>query len=91
MIIRLYAAAAAIAVLAVASPPQPESDDCTGAKEHYKETVEAVTAALRKYEACVSASNAHDHCSAEVQLLDNAHDDFEDAVSESEKACAAKK
>jgi hypothetical protein len=80
-----------IAVVAVASPPQTEPDDCTGATEHYKQTVEAVTAAAKKYEACVSASNGHDHCSAEVQLLDSAHDDFEDAVSESEKACAAAK
>jgi hypothetical protein len=86
----LHAAAAVIAVLAVASPPQTEPSDCAGATEHYKQTLEAVMASLHKYEACLSASNAHDHCAAEIQALDNAHDDFDDAVSDSEKACASK-
>jgi hypothetical protein len=86
----LHAAAAVIAVLAVASPPQTEPSDCAGATAHYKETLEAVTVVLHKYEACLSASNGHDHCAAEIQALDNAHDDFDDAVSDSEKACASK-
>jgi hypothetical protein len=91
MKLRLHAAAAIIAAVAVTSPPQTDPDDCAGAAEHYKQAVEAATNAVHKYEACIAASNAHNHCSAEVQLLDNAHDDFEDAVSESEKACAASK
>ena len=52
--------------------------------------VEAVTGALRKYESCVSGSNARDHCEAEMQALDNAHDDFDDAVTDIEKVCTSK-
>ena len=86
----LHAAAALVAVVAVASPPQTEPTDCAGATEHYKETVEAVTAALHKYEACVSGSNAHDHCAAEMQAVDSAHDDFDDTITDVENACSAK-
>jgi hypothetical protein len=83
-------AAAILAVLAVAAPPQTEPSDCASATEHHKETVEAVTSAAQKYQACVAASNAHDHCAAEMQALDSAHDDFDDTISEIEKTCTAK-
>ena len=87
---RLHAAAGWIAALAVVTPPQAEPPDCAGATEQYKTMVEAVTGALRKYEACVSGSNARDHCEAEMQALDNAHDDFDDAVTDIEKVCTSK-
>jgi hypothetical protein len=90
MSVRLHFAAGWIAAVAVVSPPSTEPSDCAGATEHYKETVAAVTASLRKYEACVSASNGRDHCAAEIQALDSAHDDFEDTVADIEKTCAAK-
>ena len=84
---RLHMAAGWIATLAVVTPPQTEPSDCAGAPEHYKQTVDAVTEALKKYESCVSASNAKDRCAAEIQALDDAHDDFEDAVGEFKQAC----
>lgn len=87
---RLYPSAAVIAALAVVSPPNTDPDDCAAATEHYKPTVEAVMSALHKYESCVSASNGRDHCGTEIQALDNAHDDFDDAVSDIEKACGPK-
>jgi hypothetical protein len=87
---RLHAAAGWIAALAVMAPPQTEPSDCAGATEHYKQTVEAVAGALKKYESCVSASNAKDRCAAEIQALDDAHDDFEETVADIEKACASK-
>lgn len=87
---RLHMAAGWIATLAVVTPPQTEPSDCAGATEHYKQTVEAVTGALKKYEACVSGSNAKDRCAAEIQALDDAHDDFEDTVAEIEKLCTSK-
>ena len=55
---RLHAAAGWIAALAVVTPPQTEPSDCASVTERYKQNVEAVTEALRKYEACVSGSNA---------------------------------
>jgi hypothetical protein len=86
----LHFAAGWIAALAVVTPPQTEPSDCASATEHYKQTVEAVTEALRKYEACVSSSNARERCAAEMQALDDAHDDFEDTVAEIEKVCTSK-
>ena len=87
---RLHAAAGWIAALAVVTPPQTEPTDCASVTERYKQNVEAVTEALRKYEACVSGSNARDHCAAEIQALDDAHDDVDETISEIEKLCTAK-
>jgi len=69
----LHAAAGWIAALAVMTPPQTEPSDCASATEHYKQSVEAVTGALKKYESCVSASNAKDRCAAEIQALEAHH------------------
>ena len=87
---RFHAVAGWIAAVAVVSPPQTEPGDCAAATEHYKGTVSAITDALRKYEACVTASNGKDHCGAEMQSVDSAHDDFDDAVSDIEKYCTKK-
>jgi hypothetical protein len=46
-----------------------------------------VTNALRNYEQCVSASKGQDKCAAEMQQLDDAHDDFEEAVNDYKQAC----
>ncbi|HEX6442677.1 MAG TPA: hypothetical protein VF007_10855 [Stellaceae bacterium] len=90
MRLRLHYAAGWIAAVAVVTPPQTEPTDCAGATQQYKENVEAVMNALRKYEACVSGSNGRDKCAAEIQALDSAHDDFEDMVTDIEKSCATK-
>ena len=90
MRLRLHYAAGWIAAVAVVSPPQTEPTDCASATQQYKENVEAVLAALHKYEACISGSNGRDKCAAEMQALDSAHDDFEDTVTDIEKSCAAK-
>jgi hypothetical protein len=90
MKLRLHYAAGWIAAVAVVTPPQTEPADCAGATQQYKENVQAIMAALRKYETCINGSNAHDKCAAEMQVLDSAHDDFEDTVADIEKTCAAK-
>jgi hypothetical protein len=90
MRLRLHYMAGWIAAVAVVTPPQTEPTDCASATQQHKENVEAVMNALRKYEACVTASKGRDKCAAEMQALDSAHDDFEDTVTDIEKACAAK-
>ena len=39
------------------------------------------------YEQCVAASKGKDKCAAEMRQLDDAHDDFEDAVNDYKQAC----
>ena len=90
MRLRLHYAAGWMAAVAVVTPPQTEPADCASATQQYKETVQGVMSALRKYEACVNGSNARDKCAAEIQALDSAHDDFEDTVTDIEKSCSAK-
>ena len=80
MNIVMGAASAAMITLAVVSPPTTGTGDCQSAGEAFQAVVAKVTNALRAYEQCVSASKGQDKCSAEMQQLDDAHDDFEDAV-----------
>jgi hypothetical protein len=41
-----------------------------------------VVDAMQNYAKCVSASDKRDDCAAEMQALDNAHDDFAEAVAD---------
>jgi hypothetical protein len=79
------AASGALMVLAViAAPP---SEDCPSAGEAYQAAANKVIKALRDYEECIAKSHGRDKCAAEIQALDDAHDDFEDAVADYAKAC----
>jgi hypothetical protein len=42
---------------------------------------------LRAYEQCVAASKGKEKCAAEMQQLDDAHDDLEDAIDDYKQAC----
>ena len=46
-----------------------------------------VVDALRAYEHCVAASKGKEKCAAEMQQLDDAHDDLEDAIDDYKQAC----
>jgi hypothetical protein len=87
MNIVLGAASAAMITLAVVSPPTAGTGDCQSAGEAFQAALAKVTNALRGYEQCVSASKGQDKCSAEMQQIDDAHDDFEDAVNDYKQAC----
>lgn len=76
---RVYASVAALALL---TAPNTDRAECVGVAESYKATVAAVAKALGTYAACVAQSNQRDDCAAEMQALDNAHDNFVDAVGD---------
>lgn len=79
----LYASAMALAVLAA---PNAERADCGIAADRYTAAVAEVVNALRAYGRCVALSDQRDDCAAEMQALDDAHDDFADAVADT-KTC----
>jgi hypothetical protein len=89
-------AALAVAVMAApgtgsapgpGSTPGAGSEECRRAATDFDETVADVREAVRTYEKCVSASHGRNNCSAEIQALDDSHDDFEDAVASYTAAC----
>ena len=81
------AVSAAMITLAVVSPPTTGTVDCQSAGEAFQAALSKVVNALRGYEQCVAASKGKDKCAAEMQQLDDAHDDFEDAVNDYKQAC----
>jgi hypothetical protein len=80
-------AAAGMITLALVSPPATGAGDCSTAGDAFQAALSKVTSALRNYEQCVSASKGQDKCAAEMQQLDDAHDDFEEAVNDYKQAC----
>ena len=84
--------------LALLIAPNMELADCGNAFDHTTAAAAKVMDALRRYESCVSASTPRDgtgdakrdrkddDCAAEMQALDDAHDNFADAVADA-KGC----
>jgi hypothetical protein len=87
MIAPLTAAAASLITLAVIVVPAADNNDCRTATTQFDESVAKLTAALRTYEDCVNNSKGRNDCAAEMKALDDAHDDFEDAVADFSEAC----
>lgn len=79
----LYASLAALALL---TAPDTNQAECGSVAESYKAAAAAVAKALGSYATCVAESNQHDNCAAEMQALDDAHDNFVDAIGDA-KAC----
>jgi hypothetical protein len=75
----IYAGAAVLALLTV---PNTERTDCGNAADRYTASVAGVVNALRAYEKCIAHSDKKDDCAAQMQALDNAHDNFADAVAD---------
>lgn len=73
---------AALAVLALLTAPNTQLADCGNVADRYTAAVAGVVTALRAYEKCVAHSNERDDCAAEMEALDNAHDDFAQAVAD---------
>ncbi len=81
---------AGVIALALLAAPNTELADCGNAADRYTAAVTKVIGALRSYESCVSSSAERDarrdDCAAEMQALDDAHDNFADAVADA-KTC----
>ncbi len=81
---------AGVIALALLAAPNTELADCGNAADRYTAAVTKVIDALRTYESCVASSAKRDarrdDCGAEMQALDDAHDNFADAVADA-KTC----
>jgi hypothetical protein len=91
---RLHSLSVGAVLLALLVAPNTERADCGNAADRYDAAVAKVMGALHAYATCVS-SNAKrrtkgatkgNDCTEEMQALDNAHDDFADAVADA-KGC----
>jgi hypothetical protein len=83
---RLHTLSAGLVALALLTVPDAGKGECGAVADRYMAAVAQVVDALRSYAKCVAASDKRDDCAAEIQALDNAHDDFADAVADA-KAC----
>jgi hypothetical protein len=73
-------------VLAILSAPDTDKATCGNIADRYGIAVARVTRAMRGYAKCVATSDKRDDCAAEMQALDEAHDNFVDAVADA-KTC----
>jgi len=71
-----------VAALVVLAAPQPDNADCANAGGRYRAAVQAVAEAWKSYGKCVAESNEKNECAAEMQALDDAHDNFLDALDD---------
>ncbi len=77
---------AGLIALALLAAPEAEKVDCGTVADRYTAAVAEVVDALSNYAKCVSASSQRDDCATQMRVLDDAHDDFADAVADA-KAC----
>ena len=82
----MHSLSAGLVVLALLVAPDADKADCGNIADRYAAAVAQVVDALRSYAKCVAASDKRDDCAAQMQALDNAHDNFADAVADA-KAC----
>jgi hypothetical protein len=83
---RLHSLSAGLLALALLVAPDADKAECGNLADRYTTAVAEVVDALRVYAKCVAASDKRDDCAAQIQALDDAHDDFADAVADA-KAC----
>jgi len=81
------ATATAFFTLALVSPPGTGVLNCANANDTFQSAMTKVVEALRAYEQCLAASKGKEKCASEMQTLDDAHDDLEDAVDDYKQAC----
>lgn len=72
--------------LALLTAPNAGIADCGHAVDGYTVAVAKVLGAVRTYEKCIAKSAMRDDCAAEMQSLDDAHDNFVDALGNA-KGC----
>jgi hypothetical protein len=85
--VRLYTLSASLVLLAVATTPNVDKDaNCTNIGGRRTAAIAKVTDALQAYQKCVVSGDNNKDCADEMQALDDAHDDFADALADA-KAC----
>lgn len=77
----------ALATLLAIPQPALAGDDCRTAIDDYKSAMSDIEFVLRLYTVCLAGSRGNDDCSSEFLSLQNAHSDFESAVSDIEIYC----
>lgn len=82
----MHTLSAGFIALALLVAPDADKADCGTIGDRYTATVARVVDALQNYAKCVAASDKRDDCAAEMQALDDAHDNFADAVADA-KTC----
>jgi hypothetical protein len=82
----LHTFAAGLVALALLVAPDSDKADCGRVPDRYTAAIARVVDALQGYAKCVAASDKRDDCAAEMQTLDNAHDDFAEVVADA-KSC----
>ncbi len=82
----MHSLSTSLVALALLVAPDVDKADCGNLADRYSAAVAEVVDALRGYAKCLAASDQRDDCAAQMQALDNAHDDFADAVADA-KAC----
>jgi hypothetical protein len=83
---RLHTLSAGVVALALLLAPNADKTDCGTIGDRYTATVARIVDALQTYAKCVAASDKRDDCAAEMQALDDAHDNFADVVADA-KTC----
>jgi hypothetical protein len=78
----LHTLSAGLVALALLVAPDADKADCGNVGDRYTAAVARVVDALQSYAKCVAASDKRDDCAAEMLALDNAHDDFAEAVAD---------
>ena len=76
---------AGLIALALLTAPDAEKADCGTVANRYTAAVAKVLDAVAGYAKCISASAQHDDCAAQMRVLDDAHDDFADAVADAKE------
>jgi hypothetical protein len=67
--------------------PSPDALDCANAMSAYNAALAKLRSALGTYQRCIEESNGRDKCAGEIQALDQAHDNFEDALADYTSSC----
>ena len=78
----MHTLSAGLVALALLVAPNADKADCGTMPDRYTAVVARVVDAVQSYAKCVAASDKHDDCAAEMQALDNAHDDFAEAIAD---------
>ena len=78
----MHSLSATLAALALLAAPNAETVDCGSVAERYAASLAKVMEAIDTYRKCVSSSDKQNNCAAQIEALDNAHDEFADAVGD---------
>jgi hypothetical protein len=78
----LHTLSAGLVALALLVAPDADKAYCGNVADRYTASLARVADAVQSYAKCVAASDKRDDCAAEMLALDNAHDDFAEAVAD---------